>query len=172
MSGNNQPDDNHERIRHRIEKLRTENLSYEALLRHAAEGWDMAEFMDSAYEQQEGILNMQEQALTMSSDVATALRKVIDDLLDGLDLSTDILQKARLSLPKLIEREIAAARSASAKAAIKVRYSKPGGYDERKAQLQEIWASGKYSSRAICAEQECAALGMSYDTARKALKNK
>lgn len=37
--------------------------------------------------------------------------------------------------------------------------------------IQAIWASGKYSSRNLCAEQECDALDMSYETARKALRN-
>lgn len=43
--------------------------------------------------------------------------------------------------------------------------------NEAKEKIRSIWASGKYSSRSICAEQECGALGISYDTARKALIN-
>lgn len=41
----------------------------------------------------------------------------------------------------------------------------------KKEELAKIWASGKYTSRDICAEQECAALGISFSTARKALRN-
>lgn len=171
MTSNDQQNSQEEKILHRMEKLRDKNLSYEALLRYAAEGWDWADFMEAAYEQQQDLLNMQEQALTMSSDAATALRQVIDGLLDGLGLSTDVIQKTRLALPKLIAHEIAAARSSSAKSAINVRHSKPGGSREKKARLQAIWASGKYSSRSVCAEEECAGLGMSYETARKALIN-
>lgn len=40
-----------------------------------------------------------------------------------------------------------------------------------KNQLRDIWATGKYSSRDICAEQECANLDISFSTARKALRN-
>ena len=40
-----------------------------------------------------------------------------------------------------------------------------------KGEIQKIWASGKYKSRDICAEQECAALKLSFSTARKALRN-
>lgn len=50
------------------------------------------------------------------------------------------------------------------------RHSKPGGSREKRLQIREIWASGKYESRDICCEQECAALGMSFSTARKALQ--
>lgn len=37
--------------------------------------------------------------------------------------------------------------------------------------IKEIWSTGKYSSRDICAEEEADALGMSISTARKALRN-
>lgn len=37
--------------------------------------------------------------------------------------------------------------------------------------VRAAWASGKYSTRALCAEQEAAELGISFDTARKALRN-
>lgn len=51
------------------------------------------------------------------------------------------------------------------------RHDKPGGAREKRLQIQRIWASGKYSSRDRCAEEECAALDMSFATARKALRN-
>lgn len=40
-----------------------------------------------------------------------------------------------------------------------------------KQKIREIWSSGKYRSRDICAEQECAELELSFSTARKALRN-
>ncbi len=51
------------------------------------------------------------------------------------------------------------------------RHSKPGGSREKRKKIQEIWASGKYTSKTLCAEEEYAALGMSFDTARRALQN-
>jgi hypothetical protein len=42
---------------------------------------------------------------------------------------------------------------------------------EKQNKIREIWGTGKYSSRDLCAEQECAALDMSYSSARKALRN-
>lgn len=50
------------------------------------------------------------------------------------------------------------------------RHSSPGGSREKAQRIRQIWATGKYSSRDICAEQESAALGMSFSTARKALR--
>lgn len=52
----------------------------------------------------------------------------------------------------------------------KARALKFGRATEKDA-IRAAWASGKYSTRALCAEQEAAALGISFDTARKALRN-
>lgn len=49
-------------------------------------------------------------------------------------------------------------------------HNKPNGSREKRSKIRELWASGKYTSRDICAEQECAALAMSFSTARKALR--
>lgn len=57
------------------------------------------------------------------------------------------------------------------RAAAIARHSKPGGAHEKHAAIRAAWASGKYDSRDICAEQEAAALGMSWSAARKALRN-
>lgn len=51
------------------------------------------------------------------------------------------------------------------------RHSKPGGAREKQQKIREIWASGKYTAKDICAEQESAGLGMSFSAARKALRN-
>lgn len=52
-----------------------------------------------------------------------------------------------------------------------LRHSKPGGSRDKAQQMRELWASGKYTAKDICAEQECSALGMSFSSARKALVN-
>jgi hypothetical protein len=61
--------------------------------------------------------------------------------------------------------------SGKAKHAADAMHSKPGGSREKKERIREIWATGKYTSRDICAEQECANLDMSFSVARKALRN-
>jgi hypothetical protein len=50
-------------------------------------------------------------------------------------------------------------------------HSKPDGAWKKADRIRNIWASGKYTSRDICAEQEFAALGWNYSSARKALRN-
>ena len=62
-------------------------------------------------------------------------------------------------------------RKKTARTAANVRHDQPGGSRDKQRQIRQIWASGKYSSRDVCAEQECAALGMSFSAARKALIN-
>ena len=62
-------------------------------------------------------------------------------------------------------------RKQNARNAANALHDQPGGSRDKQNQIRTIWASGKYSSRNICAEQECAGLDMSYDAARKALTN-
>lgn len=58
------------------------------------------------------------------------------------------------------------------KKAADARHNKPGGSRELKDKICKVWATGKYSSRDVCAEEEWAALGFgSFSTARKALRN-
>lgn len=59
----------------------------------------------------------------------------------------------------------------NSRAAANKRHNKEGGSREKRVAIRQIWDSGKYTSRDICAEQECAALEMSFSTARKALRN-
>ncbi len=58
----------------------------------------------------------------------------------------------------------------NAKAAADARHNQPGGSREKRNAIRAIWASGKYTSRDRCAEEECAALGIASSTARNALK--
>ena len=60
-------------------------------------------------------------------------------------------------------------RSQNARAAANARHNQPGGSRDKQRQIRELWASGKYTSRDLCAEQECAALNMSFSAARGAL---
>ena len=74
-------------------------------------------------------------------------------------------------LPAVLEVGSREWRKWSAQTAADALHSKPGGSREKKAEIRSIWASGKYSDRNACAEQECEALGMAFSTARKALTN-
>lgn len=62
-------------------------------------------------------------------------------------------------------------RRQNAIAAANAKHDQPGGSREKSKMIREIWASGKYTSRERCAEEECAALDMSFSAARRALIN-
>jgi len=62
-------------------------------------------------------------------------------------------------------------RRENARKAAEAKHNRPGGSRDKQQQIREIWATGKYSTRDRCAEEEYAALGMSYSAARKALAN-
>ena len=81
----------------------------------------------------------------------------------GDNFPLNIQQEADLGTPEW--------RSRNARAAANALHDQPGGSRAKKKRIREIWASGKYSSRNICAEQECAELNMSFSVARKALVN-
>lgn len=60
-------------------------------------------------------------------------------------------------------------KSERAKHAADKRHSMPGGARDKEREVKEAWASGKYESRDICAEQECGGLRWSFKSARNAL---
>ena len=94
-----------------------------------------------------------------------------DLLNDGLMKYLDSLAKngnetaSRLLEGFTMQKSIAAKKSADA------RHNQPGGTREKHEKIKALWATGKYKSRNDCAEKECAALAISYETARKALRN-
>ena len=72
------------------------------------------------------------------------------------------------SITAIVEGEL---NSKGGKHAADMRHSKPGGSREKRANICLLWASGKYTNRDICAEQEGVHLGFgSFKTARNALK--
>ena len=79
--------------------------------------------------------------------------------------------KLRNGGDRTVEEISQAARAAAARMAADARHAKPGGTRSKRDHIRALWLSGNYSSRDICAEQECAALDMSFSTARKALRN-
>ena len=88
------------------------------------------------------------------------------DALNEVETATRVYSIAESILEnKEMQKKI---RIKKAKFAAKKRHEKT---DIAKKKIREIWASGKYRSRDICAEQEAAALNISFSTARKALRN-
>lgn len=79
------------------------------------------------------------------------------------------LREATEQMEKRVYSKLAL--SVAAKIAANAKHDKPGGSREKANEMRKQWASGKYSTRDICAEQECASLNMSFSAARKALQN-
>lgn len=65
--------------------------------------------------------------------------------------------------------------SSQARKAVRSRHKNPKGRTQEvakaKAQVIEEWKTGRYSDKDRCAEEMCGALGISFSTARKALRN-
>lgn len=57
-------------------------------------------------------------------------------------------------------------KKAKAKHAADAKHSAPGKSRDKRQQMRDIWATGKYTTRDRCAEEECAALGVSFRRAR------
>jgi len=87
------------------------------------------------------------------------------DLVEALDAIANFDPSSHMS--EVIYKE---AKRISQQRAADAKHDGSTGKRSAKDRIREIWALGKYSSRDICAEQECAALGMSFSTARKALR--
>lgn len=82
------------------------------------------------------------------------------------------MAEAAKDLEKLYETRKATEARLKAKAAAEALHGKPGGSRELKEKIRAVWATGKYESRARCAEQEWEALRFrTYDTAKTALLN-
>jgi len=60
-------------------------------------------------------------------------------------------------------------KSRSKKAADKG-HDKPDGSRDKKQQIRDIWASGKYKTKVLCAEEEYLALEVSFEKARRDLR--
>jgi hypothetical protein len=93
----------------------------------------------------------------------------------GESYNPDGLAQLMLGIDCLATKtHIALAKAHAAGSALKAanaKHSRPGGSRDLADRMRKIWASGKYASLDICAEQECGALDMSFSAARKALRN-
>ncbi|ABM37948.1 hypothetical protein [Polaromonas naphthalenivorans] len=87
----------------------------------------------------------------------------------ALDLALSATKIAKVMAGRVIQSKTKA--SNRGKAAADALHSKPGNSRDKQEAIRAAWASGKYSSRDLCAEQECAALNMAPGTARRALRN-
>lgn len=148
-------------------KLEQLNLPYAELLCRAASNAASLHVFEVAYEGASEIGNGYKQ-------IMNAQQLVIKELLFHLNSVSGMsaVQEAFSNAASVIEGKLEKYKiTTRARAAANVRHSKPGGSKEKQEKIRQLWASGNFKSRDICAEQECAALGMSFSAARKALRN-
>ncbi|MCP5273493.1 MAG: hypothetical protein H6936_01305 [Burkholderiales bacterium] len=106
-------------------------------------------------------------------DMTPEIKEVVDALIIVIEdrkLFEYDLEAVLFPLIEIVEKDT---QSKSGSHAVTIRHEKTKKEREAKiSQLREIWASGKYSTRDLCAEEEYQALGFpSFGSARKALRN-
>jgi hypothetical protein len=81
------------------------------------------------------------------------------------------IDKITSALPKMLAAAVKKAESKQRRDAVNAKHDKPGGSRDKAKKIRDTWASGIFDTRDSCAEQEYAALKMSFSSARKALRN-
>jgi ATP sulfurylase len=126
----------------------------------------------------EGYKATREFLLTMSADMilmalsiqqAERISEMIHSEDEGLSAIQDVLNMQpvnALTLAHLIHLE----RTRTANKGADAKHNKPGGSREKCEKMRKIWASGKYRTKAECAEKEHTKLAMKFESARNALK--
>lgn len=93
-------------------------------------------------------------------------------LIDGVDMAFNELKPmserhsaeafdAALDVPKIV-----------GKAHVEEYLNKPGGYRDKAKEVLRAWRSGSYKTKHECAENISKEIGVSYDTARRHLREK
>jgi hypothetical protein len=134
---------------------------------------EMQRLYPAAYKASREFLSMMSvdiASMALSIQQAKRISEMIHSEDEGLKSIQDVLNMQpvnALTLKHLVTLE----RKWRAKENADLRHDRPGGSRDNWEKVRAIWASGKYTSREKCAIEECEGLGMSYDTARKALRN-
>ena len=105
----------------------------------------------------------------LSDNLACMAQAEVSKHLETIGFARVAVKLARISTARVLK--IRTDLSNKGKAAANARHDKPGESREKREAIRAAWASGKYSSRDVCSEQECAALNIAPGTARKALRN-
>jgi len=135
----------------------------------------LPEILASSWAEQEMLSEENEKLCALVTDYQRALSVFAAE-------NPEFPYEARFRLLKMLEevgseaatvigRALKLQRSATARRIANARHNRPGGARDKQQQIRDIWATGKYTSRDRCAEEECAALNMSFSAARKALRN-
>jgi hypothetical protein len=150
--------------RARLEQL---NLPYDELLSLAASNGAWMDFFEFAYENSSKQYEALEKLVHMQSQLIDELEFRYNVIHDAGELQLTLKSLGAAFDEKLTRYKV----TKRARNAVNIRHSKPDGSRAKAQAIRDIWATGKYTSRDICAEQECANLNISFSTARKALRN-
>lgn len=150
--------------RARLEQL---NLPYDELLSLAASNFASMILFDSAYEESIKQIEALEKISNMQDQIANELQFHLHTIHNAGELQLTLKSIGTAFDEKLTRYKV----TKRARNAVNIRHSKPDGSRAKAQAIKDVWATGKYTSRDICAEQECAALNMSFSAARKALRN-
>ena len=112
---------------------------------------------------------LEDESYAASVKLAAMAKSATTDTLGIISIARSSTQIASVMAGKIIENRSHASKRG--KIAADALHNKPGGSREKQNAIRAAWASGKYSSREVCAEQECAGLDMSFSAARRALRN-
>lgn len=148
-------------------KLEQLNLPYAELLRQAANNAAGLYVFQMLYERTSEIAKE-------CIQIINAQLLMIDELHHRSDAISEMnaLEKALNNAASVVEVKMEKYKiTTRTRAAANIRHSRPGGSREKQEKIRQIWATGKFTSRDKCAIQECDALEMSYEAARKALRN-
>ena len=125
----------------------------------------------------EFLMKMNEDSISSNRQTIAMLQAISSDQVNAAPVLHDAAAFL-LAVPELLKKAVSTGLQISKRQATKrgsraanIRHSNPGESREKRLAIQAAWQSGKYASRVICAEQECAGLMMSFSTARKALIN-
>lgn len=150
----------------RLEKELLRDNTPEQLAKIAAQHIIYVDFLRASAEASEASSAAKDQLIQHKTKTVRIMSEAL--ALSIADGKKKLTQRQAIQLAKIAIR---ASKSAERRKIADLRHDKPGGTREKRDAIRAAWASGKYTSRTFCAEQECAALGMSFDTARKALRN-
>ncbi|MGB7934144.1 MAG: hypothetical protein WCH04_18330, partial [Gammaproteobacteria bacterium] len=133
-------------------RLHGKNMSYEDLLDYAALYSSWCELLEFENENLKKILDAMERIVFSERELCATQKANHDQLIKILELHELVTTTGRF-LEGQIKGRDTQKKMHGVKAA-NARHSKPGGSRERVQQMRAFWASGKYSSRDICTEQE------------------
>jgi hypothetical protein len=146
-----------------------ENFTHDQLLHMFAKTWIEANLFRALAEAQKNFDNELEPLQKERERLELEQEKQVT--LNYAKIAVEALNKGLRVGGELIAHDMKTRAKELGKKAAEIRHGKPGGSREKANEMRLLWASGKYLSRDICAEQESGALGLSFSTARKALRN-